>query len=205
MMPGLSEYVWPASAEFFNKINNCLPPLAALFLMNFIKVDGEPVLAWGEAVKSVNWPSFMFIASIMGLGSFMGNANIGIPDWMSQVLAPVFSNISPFVFLVIMVLLADLMTNFTSNTVTVSVMLAVAMPLAMGVYEGQISVFLVAALVTSAANNGWTTPPASPTAAVVYGSDWVDTKSMIVWGLLAMVLHVIVTMTLGYALGSVLL
>lgn len=147
----------------------------------------------------------MFIASIMGLGSFMGNANIGIPDWMSQVLAPVFSNISPFVFLVIMVLLADLMTNFTSNTVTVSVMLAVAMPLAMGVYEGQISVFLVAALVTSAANNGWTTPPASPTAAVVYGSDWVDTKSMIVWGLLAMVLHVIVTMTLGYALGSVLL
>ena len=173
--------------------------------MNFIKVDGEPVLAWGEAVKSVNWPSFMFIASIMGLGSFMGNANIGIPDWMSQVLAPVFSNISPFVFLVIMVLLADLMTNFTSNTVTVSVMLAVAMPLAMGVYEGQISVFLVAALVTSAANNGWTTPPASPTAAVVYGSDWVDTKSMIVWGLLAMVLHVIVTMTLGYALGSVLL
>ncbi|MEE0697851.1 MAG: SLC13 family permease [Oscillospiraceae bacterium] len=205
MMPGLSEYVWPASAELFNKINNCLPPLAALFLMNFIKVDGEPVLAWGEAVKSVNWPSFMFIASIMGLGSFMGNANIGIPDWMSQVLAPVFSNISPFVFLVIMVLLADLMTNFTSNTVTVSVMLAVAMPLAMGVYEGQISVFLVAALVTSAANNGWTTPPASPTAAVVYGSDWVDTKSMIVWGLLAMVLHVIVTMTLGYALGSVLL
>ena len=205
MMPGLSKYIWPASAEFFNKINNCLPPLAALFLMNFIKVDGEPVLAWGDAVKSVNWPSFMFIASIMGLGSFMGNSTIGIPDWMSAVLSPVFSGISPFVFLVIMVFLADLMTNFTSNTVTVSVMLAVAMPLAMGVYDGQLSPFLVAALVTSASNNGWTTPPASPTAAVVYGSDWVDTKSMIFWGLFAMVLHVIVTMTLGYALGAALL
>lgn len=202
MMPGLSKYIWPGAAAFFGKINNCLPPLAALFLMNFIKVDGEKILDWGEAVKSVNWPSFMFIASIMGLGSFMGNADIGIPAWMSSVLSPVFSNVSPFVFLAVMVLLADLMTNFTSNTVTASVMLAVALPLAMGIYGGRISVFVVATLVTSAANNGWTAPPASPTAAVVYGSEWVDTKSMMKWGLLTALIHVIVTMSFGYLLGT---
>ena len=46
---------------------------------------------------------------------------------------------------------------------------------------------------------------AAVVSAVVYGSDWVDTKSMIFWGLFAMVLHVIVTMTLGYALGAALL
>lgn len=201
MMPGLSKYIWPSAAGFFGKINNCLPPLAALFLMNFIYADGEKVLDWGEAVKAVNWPSFMFIASIMGLGSFMGNTDIGIPAWMAEVLSPVFSNVNPFIFLAIMVFLADLMTNFTSNTVTASVMLAVALPLAMGVYDGQISVFVVAALVTSAANNGWTAPPASPTAAVVYGSGWVDTKSMMKWGLLTALMHVIVTMSLGYLLG----
>lgn len=205
MMPGLSSYVWPSSAAFFGKINNCLPPLGALFLMNFIKVDGEKIMDWSEAVKAVNWPSFMFIASIMGLGSFMGNSTIGIPDWMSTVLAPVFSNISPFVFLAIMVLFANIMTNFTSNTVTISVVLAIAMPLAMSVYDGMISVFIVAALITSASNNGWTAPPASPTAAVVYGSEWVDTKSMIIWGLLTALLHTVVAMTLGYALGSVLI
>jgi len=201
MMPGLSKYIWPSAASFFSKINNCLPPLAALFLMNFIKVDGEKILDWSEAVKSVNWPSFLFIASIMGLGSFMGNTDIGIPAWMAEVLSPVFSNISPYVFLLVMVLIADLMTNFTSNTVTISVMLAVALPLAMTVYSSSISVFLVAALVTSAANNGWTAPPASPTAAVVYGSEWVDTKSMMKWGLLTALLHVIVTMSVGYLLG----
>lgn len=205
MMPGLSRYVWPSAAGFFGKINNCFPPLAALFLMNFIKVDGEKVLDWGEAVKSVNWPSFMFIASIMGLGSFMGNADIGIPAWLAEVLSPVFSGISPFVFLIIMVLATNLMTNFTSNTVTVSVFMAVAMPLAMGIYSGRISMLLTAILVTSAANNGWTAPPATPTAAVVYGSEWVDTKSMIKWGLITALLHTIVTMTLGYALGAALL
>lgn len=79
MMPGLSKYIWPGAAAFFGKINNCLPPLAALFLMNFIKVDGEKILDWGEAVKSVNWPSFMFIASIMGLGSFMAMPTSAFP------------------------------------------------------------------------------------------------------------------------------
>ncbi len=201
MMPGLSKYVWPASAAFFNKINNCLPPLAALFLMNFIKVDGEKILDWSEAVKSVNWPSFMFIAAIMGLGSFMGNADIGISAWMSATLSPVFSNISPYMFLLILVVLTELMTSFVSNAVTVSVMMAVAMPLALGVYGGQISAFIVAVLITGAADNGWSAPPASPTAAVVYGSGWVDSKSMMKWGLLTALLHAILTMSVGYLLG----
>ena len=201
MMPGLSKYVWPSAASFFGKINNCLPPLAALFIMNFIKVDGEKILDWSDAVKSVNWPSFMFIASIMGLGSFMGNADIGIPAWMSATLSPLFSNVSPFMFLLIMVVLTELMTSFCSNTVTVSVMLAVAMPLALGIYDGRISAFVVAALVAGAADNGWSAPPASPTAAVVYGSGWVDSNQMMKWGLLTALMHAIVTMTVGYLLG----
>ena len=170
--------------------------------MNFIKVDGEKILDWGEAVKAVNWPSFMFIASIMGLGSFMGNADIGIPDWMSATLSPIFTNVSPFVFLLIMVVLTELMTSFCSNTVTVSVMLAVAMPLSLGIYDGRISAFVVATLIAGAADNGWSAPPASPTAAVVYGSGWVDSKQMMKWGLLTALMHAVVTMTVGYLLGA---
>ena len=202
MMPGMSKYIWPAAAPFFGKIIDCLPPLAALFLMNFIKADGEPVLAWKDAVASVNWPSYMFIAAIMGLGSFMGNADIGIPAWMSSVLSPVFSKISPFVFICAMVLIADLLTNFTSNVVTINVVMAIGMPLALGVYADSVNPLLVCILITLAANNGWTTAPANPSAAVIYGYGWVDDRSMLKYGLLTAMLHVIITMTLGYTLGS---
>lgn len=205
MMPGLSKYIWPSAAGFFNKINNCLPPLAALFLMNFITVDGEKILDWGDAVKSVNWPSFMFIAAIMGLGSFMGNADIGIPAWMTTVLSPVFSNVSPYIFLLAMVVIAELLTNFTSNVVTISIVMAVGMPLALGVYGNSISPMIVCVLITLAANNGWTTAPANPSAAVVYGYGWVDDKSMLKWGLLTALVHAALTMTLGYALGGALI
>lgn len=205
LMPGLSKYIWPAAVGFFGKINNCLPPLAALFLMNFIKVEGEPILDWNDAVKSINWPSYMFIAAIMGLGSFMGNSDIGVPAWLSAVLSPVFSNVSPFVFLFAMVFLADLITNFTSNVVTINVVMAIGVPLAMGVYGGSVSPMLTCILITIASNNGWTTAPANPSAAVIYGYGWVDDKSMLKYGLLTAFLNVIVTMTLGYALGNVLI
>lgn len=201
VMPGLSKYIWPAAAPTFAKVIDCLPPLAALFLMNFIKVDGEPVMAWKDAVASVNWPSYMFIAAIMGLGSFMGNADIGIPAWMSQVLSPVFSHISPFVFLLAMVFIADILTNFTSNVVTINVVMAIGMPLALGVYAGAVSPLLTCILITIAANNGWTTAPANPSAAVIYGYGWVDDKTMLKYGLLTAVVNVIVTMTVGYAIG----
>ena len=183
MMPGLSDYIWPAASGFFNKINNCLPPLAALFLMNFIKVDGEHILAWGEAVKSVNWPSFMFIASIMGLGSFMGNADIGIPTWLSDTLSPVFGGHQPLPVPRHNGLPRrphDKLHQQHRHRPPSCWLLRCRSPWAYT--TGQISVFLTAALVTIAANNGWTAPPASPTAAVVYGSGWVDTKSMMVWG-----------------------
>lgn len=205
LMPGLSKYIWPAAAGFFGKINNCLPALAALFLMNFIKVDGEPILNWDDAVKSVNWPTYMFISAIMGLGTFMGNKDIGVPAWMSSVLSPVFSNVSPLVFLAAMVFLAELITNFTSNVVTINLVMAIGVPLAMGVYDGAVSPMLTCILITIASNNGWTTAPANPSAAVIYGYGWVDDKSMLKYGLLTAFLNVVVAMTLGYALGGVLI
>lgn len=204
MMPGLSKYIWPASAEFFNKINNCLPPLAALFLMNFIKVDGEPVLAWGDAVKSVNWPSFMFIASIMGLGSFLGNSSFGISEWLSNLLSPAFANVSPIAFILVMVLIVNVLTNFCSNSVALSVVYAVALPLCLGVYSGSVNPALLSILITSSAQNGWATAPASPTAAVAYASGWGNSREILVWGLIIMVLQIAVCMVWGMSAGSIL-
>ena len=102
LLPGLSGYVWPEAAGFLGRINNCLPPLAALFIMNFVKADGKPILAWADAVKAVNWPTFMFIASIMGLGSFLGNADFGVSEWLSESLSPVFAAVSPVTFVLVM-------------------------------------------------------------------------------------------------------
>ena len=204
LLPGLADYIWPAASGVLGKINNCFPPLAVLFLMNFIKLDGEPVLAWGDAVKSVNWPSFMFIASIMGLGSFLGNSSFGISEWLSNLLSPAFANVSPIAFILVMVLIVNVLTNFCSNSVALSVVYAVALPLCLGVYSGSVNPALLSILITSSAQNGWATAPASPTAAVAYASGWGNFREILVWGLIIMVLQIAVCMVWGMSAGSVL-
>ena len=204
-MPGLSKYILPGAAPFFAKIIDCLPPLAALFLMNFIKVDGEPVMAWKDAVASVNWPSYMFIAAIMGLGSFMGNADIGIPVWMSSVLGPAFSGVSPLLFVIIMVFVVDLLTNFCSNSVSLSVVFAVALPLCMKLYDGILSPMMLSILITSSAMNGWATPPATPTAAVAYSVGWSDNRMVLRWGLIFMLVQVILCILVGVPIANLLI
>ena len=203
LLPGLSEYIWPEASDFLGRINNCLPPLAMLFLMNFIKVDGKPVLTWADALKSVSWPTFMFIASIMGLGSFLGNASFGISEWLSTVLAPAFANVSPLLFIIIMVFIVNLLTNFCSNSVALSVVYAIALPLCMGVYEGAVNPTLLSILITSAAQNGWATAPASPTAAVAYASGWGNSGSILRWGLLIMVVQIVISMFFGLTVGNI--
>lgn len=205
LLPGLSDYIWPAASGVLGKINNCFPPLAVLFLMNFIKVDGKPILAWGDAVKAVSWPTFMFIASIMGLGSFLGNTSFGISDWLSNVLAPIFTNVSPILFVFVMVLIVNVLTNFCSNSVALSVVYAIALPLCLGVYSGSVNPALLSILITSSAQNGWATAPASPTAAVAYASGWGNSRHILVWGLIIMVVQIAVCMLWGAAMGRTML
>ena len=105
LLPGLTQYIWPAASEaFFSKVQQCLPPLLALFLMNFIKVDGSPIFEWKDAVGSVNWNILLFMASIMGLGAFMGNADLGITTWLSSIFSPIFANVSPTIFILVILL-----------------------------------------------------------------------------------------------------
>lgn len=205
LLPGLSSYFLPAAAPLLGRINNCFPPLLALFLMNFIKVDGAPILAWDDAVKAVNWQTVMFIAAIMGFGSFMGNAEIGLPAWMSGVLSPLLTNVSPIMFLLLMVVIVNVLTNFCSNSVALSVVFAVALPLSMTVYQGMLDPMLVAILVTSSSQNGWATAPATPTAAVAYASGWGDQGMIARWGLLFMLVQIAICIALGLPLSRLFL
>lgn len=201
LLPGLSTYFFPAAEPLLRSINNCFPPLLALFLMNFIHVDGAPILSWDEAVKGVNWPTVIFIASIMGFGSFMGNAEIGLPAWLSGVLSPLLTDVSPMMFLLAMVFIVNVLTNFCSNSVALAVVFAVALPISMTVYRGALDPMLVAILVTSSSQNGWATAPATPTAAVAYASGWGNPKAIARWGLLFMLIQIVICLVLGTALS----
>lgn len=78
LLPGLTQYIWPAASEaFFSKVQQCLPPLLALFLMNFIKVDGSPIFEWKDAVGSRQLEHTALHGQHHGPGRFHGQRGPG--------------------------------------------------------------------------------------------------------------------------------
>lgn len=65
-------------------------------------------------------------ASTLALGSAMTNADIGLTDWLTANIAPMISDLSPLILVLIFTLWAALQTNLSSNMVTITVVCAVA-------------------------------------------------------------------------------
>lgn len=129
VLPGVCKYVAPGAYVYLSKIDQTYPPIIALVLMTLVKVDGEKVLDFKDAMANASWGVFLFIASVMAMGSAMANSEIGISAWLAAEMGPLFSNISPEMFIAIAVVFLVVLTNFTSNSVVVALGFTIFMPL----------------------------------------------------------------------------
>lgn len=199
----LSMYFLPL-APIFSKIDQCYPPLVAVLLLHFIRVDGEPVLPYKEGLAAVPWTTYMFGGTLLTLGTAIANADIGLQVWIADVFGKIVENMSAGLFVVIMIILAVILTNFLSNAVTIAICFAVAMPLVTTVFAGQISPIVIAILITTGASYAFATAPATPPAAIIADSGWVESGKMLKYGMIAAVIAVVCIATIGQALAGVL-
>ena len=206
MLPGLSKVLFPSLNPIFSKLNNLYAPIVALIVLQLVTLeDGKPVLTYKEALGNVNWNTVVFIACIMCVGAGVSNSASGIKDWLTVVMSPIFGGISPAVFTLIIIAVGILLTNFISNAVAVAIMMAIAVPLALGVYEGQINVFLISIFAINAVQHSWATPPATPSSAVAASYGWLDTGNMFKWGIIVAIADIFVVWGVGTLMGSIIL
>lgn len=206
MLPGIAKLFSGGSGTIFDKLNNLYAPIVALLILQLVTLeDGKPVLTYKDALANVNWNTVVFIGCIMAVGAAVSNSASGIKDWLTVVMEPVFASIPVGVFLLIIVAVGVILTNFISNAVCVAIMLALSLPLATGVYAGAINPALVGLLAIYAVQNAWSTPPSTPSAAVASSYGWLDTGSMFKWGMLISVIFIFVIYGLGNVMGSILL
>lgn len=203
VLPGVCKYIAPGAYVYLSKIDQTYPPIIALVLMTLVEVDGEKVLDFKEAMANASWGVFLFIASVMAMGSAMANSEIGISAWLAAEMGPLFNNVSPEMFIVIAVVFLVMLTNFTSNSVVVALGFTIFMPLCMTVYADTISAAFMGLMIINASQHSWATPPATPASAIAAGSGWLDTGNMFRWGVVVAVFNCVVLLTLGQLLGKV--
>lgn len=203
VIPGVSKYIAPGAYVFLSKIDQTYPPIIALVIMALVEVDGEKVLDFKDAMANASWGIFLFIASVMAVGSAMSNADIGISAWLAEVMSPMFSGISPTMFIIIAVVFLVTLTNFTSNSVVVALGFTIFMPLCTTVYADTINTTLMGLMIINASQHSWATPPATPANAIAIGSGWLDTGEMFKWGMLVAGINCVILVVVGQLLGSV--
>lgn len=104
---------------------------------------------------------------------------------------------NPLVFMVIICVFGIFLTNFVSNAVGLAVCYAIALPLCLSVFEGQVNPMAMGLLITAAAQYAWAAPSSTPNAAVAASSGWIDTNTMLSHGLIVAAMMAIIFCLVG--------
>ena len=190
-----------SALKVINSLGTAFPPLIGLVLLCIITVDGQPLLNFSEAMsKGVSWSSVIMCAGTTALGAAITNTDIGVTTWISGILEPVTLSLPVILMVFVFTLWAAIQTNLSSNMVTATVVSAAVLTVTANMPNVNVAALIVN--VGMMASYAFATPPAMPCVAIAASSGWTNTKQMMIYGFLAMLISVVVATFIGYPLGG---
>jgi len=104
--------------DYFNKITLWLWSALMMAILCLIRVNGEPVVSADKLMARIQWGVALATAAFTVVGGMMSNNDLGVKAWIAATLSPIFGGMSFPVFMLVIVAIAALVTNFFSNMAT---------------------------------------------------------------------------------------
>jgi sodium-dependent dicarboxylate transporter 2/3/5 len=178
--------------------------LGVVLLSIMTDEKGTPLLDLADGAKNgVPWSAIMLACSVLALSKVITLPALGITDFLLNSLQPVLSGISPRLFLPLIVGCTLLMTNLSSNMVTLTMMYTISVPLAISI-GGMVSGAAIACVIGLASSFAWSTPAATCHAALACGSRWMKSSELFKYGMLLVYISLVVIWIFGYPLLKIL-
>lgn len=195
------------SPEFYKSINQygtAMPPLMGTLALCIIRIKGQPLVKIDEALKKgIPWPSLLMCAATLALGAAMTSDAIGLNKFLQENIGQALKYCPAIVILIVFGVWAGIQTNLSSNMVTATLVATVAAAV-IGPTVG-LKLPVVACIIGILASFAFATPPSMPHIAIVAGSDYCDTKNVLIFGSILMVFSIITALAVGYPLGCALM
>lgn len=205
ILPEFVKPIFPSFAAFLSKKGTAFPPMLGAVAMFIISINGKPLLDFKETLtKGIQWGSVIMAGATLALGTAMTNKEVGLTEWLSGSIEPLIANLTPVLIILAIIAWAAIMTNVASNMVTVTVVCAVAIPIALS-SGGSINAPAIASIIGMIASYAFVTPPAHPNVALAIGSGWTTTSQTLKYGTILMVISIIASMAVGYPIASALM
>ncbi len=156
--------------------------------------DGNDMCSMEECFsKGVAWGPILLFMVTIPLATAMESEEVGIMATVSAACAPIFSGMSPMVFLIVVAIVMGLLTQVLHNLVVAALFTPVLAPIYIAMGGNPITFFFVlyAALCCS-----FGTPAASMQAGLLYGHSDVSTKNAYLLGWLYYIVTVIIVIAM---------
>lgn len=175
---------------YLNKLGVVVPAILAICVLAIVRFDNKPVLDVPKAFKQVPWPPIIFAGTVSVFATPLSSEATGITLWLSNMLKPVMSTLSPFGVIVVLIILAIIMTNFLSNTVTMVLFFNIGAVLLVGGNTNMAAFTVIIALAASMAS---LTPSAAVPSPFFFGPGHVTMKNTLTHNLIFLVAAVFVS------------
>lgn len=179
--------------------------LLTVSILAALRINGSSILEIPQIMATnFNWGAYFIIAAAILLGSVLTSENTGVSAFLSVVLSPIFTGMSPMIFTILLMAMAVLLTNLCNSLVIGMILQPVIVTYCTqsGTNPAPIVTLLIIFVLLSAA----ITPAASPFAAILHSNkEWVPTQYVYKYTIPYVIIELIIVIVIGVPLANILM
>ncbi len=185
VLPDILRPFFPALEGISDRLNWAVPALVIATLMCLTPISWKQrkrLMTFADWRGAVDLGIVSLIAICVSLGGVLTAPGTGITETATSVLKTVVGGGSPYVLVLISAGMVTLMTNFMSNLASMTLVMAVALPMAASLGIGNPLALAVTLCMSS--SFAFAFPSATTTTAIVYATGYISIKEMLKNGLI---------------------
>ena len=189
---------------FLSPITQAIWFVLVIVVLSIVKINGKPLMDCKKFFKEgANWGFICTIGMFMIIGGALSAPDLGVRTWLTDVLTPLFSNMSFPMFMFVIVLICAIVTNFFSNMATGIIVSSITMPF-IAVFASQgINPSVIATAIAYTSMCAYMTMAAAGPAPLLLGREGIETKFIWTRGLITLGVYVVVAVVIFSILGLV--
>jgi len=195
LLPSILPAAWPINAFLKNLGLFGISGLVILFLC-FLHIAGKPLMDFqGAAEKGIKWAPVFMTGIILPVTGLLTSQEAGVMAFISSILTPILSGKSPYIFVVILVLIAVILTNLTQNLIIIGLLLPVAYAMSgeVGINMGVITILL-----TISAHAAFLLPSGCPPSGLMFSNENIKPSFIYKYGGITLLVYTVFVLTAGY-------
>ena len=199
VLPGFLPKTMPLAVVLNNLSLIGCATICLIALMILRSKDGTPIVEVGRLInKGTNWDIVIMLAATNPLSAALESEKTGIIIAVTKWMTATLSDVSATMFLVLVVVVFVIATQFAHNLVLAMVLMPMLAKI--GLTYG-IHPFVIINLVWFSAQSAFLLPASSSTAAMIYGNvNWISTKKAYMYDAMFVILAMVTLIVVGIPL-----